>query len=82
MFKHDAHNEAAEIDECARCHHVYEDGKLVEDEDSVGTPCSDCHTLAAQGGQPGLMSAYHKQCKGCHEAEGKGPMACGQCHVK
>ena len=82
VFKHDAHNEAAEIDDCARCHHVYENGKLVEGEDSAGTPCSDCHTLAAQGNQPGLMTAYHRQCKGCHEAQGKGPMACGQCHVK
>ena len=82
VFKHDAHNEAAEIDDCARCHHVYEDGKLVEGQDSVGTPCSDCHALKAQDDQPGLMTAYHKLCKGCHEAEGKGPMACGQCHQK
>lgn len=82
VFKHDAHNEAAGIEDCAACHHVYENGKKVEDEDSAGTACAECHTLAAQGSRPGLMTAYHTQCKGCHEAEGKGPLACGQCHVK
>ena len=82
MFVHDEHNEKAGLDECATCHHVYEDGKLVEDEDSVGTACAECHTLEAQGSQPGLMIAYHKQCKSCHVEQAKGPVACGQCHVK
>ena len=82
VFKHDGHNELAELDDCARCHHVYEGGVLAQDEDSVGTACADCHTVKAQGSQPGLMTAYHKQCKGCHVAQGKGPVACGQCHVK
>lgn len=82
LFAHDAHNEKAGLEQCNACHHVYEDGKFMEDQDSVGTACSDCHTLKAQGRQPGLMVAYHKQCKGCHESQAKGPVACGQCHVK
>ncbi|WP_461210221.1 acidic tetraheme cytochrome c3 TmcA [Desulfocurvus sp. DL9XJH121] len=82
VFKHDEHNEKAGLEDCAACHHVYTDGKLAEGEDSAGTACAECHTLKAQGSQPGLMTAYHKQCKGCHETEGKGPLACGQCHVK
>ncbi len=34
IFNHDEHNEVAEIEECNQCHHLYEDGKLVEDESS------------------------------------------------
>jgi hypothetical protein len=26
--------------------------------------------------------AYHKQCKDCHVEMKKGPVACGECHVK
>ncbi|BBD08170.1 acidic tetraheme cytochrome c3 TmcA [Desulfovibrio ferrophilus] len=82
VFVHDEHNEKAGVEDCNACHHVYEDGKFMADDDSAGTACSECHMLKANGRQPGLMVAYHKQCKSCHEAEGKGPMACGQCHVK
>lgn len=82
VFQHDMHNEKAEIDDCAACHHVYEKGQKLEDEDSVGTSCSECHTLKNQGKQPGLMLAYHKQCKSCHVAKGVGPVTCAGCHQK
>jgi hypothetical protein len=82
MFVHDEHNETAGIDECSECHHVYEDGELVEDESSEDMRCSDCHDLAKSDDQPALMNAFHANCKGCHEAEGKGPIMCGECHVK
>jgi hypothetical protein len=82
VFEHDLHNEAAGIDECSVCHHVYEDGQLVEDESSEDMRCSDCHDLETSDGQPPLMSAFHANCKGCHEAEGKGPIMCGECHIK
>ena len=36
LFTHDAHNEKAGIDNCNECHHVYRDGKKVEDESSEG----------------------------------------------
>jgi hypothetical protein len=29
-----------------------------------------------------LAKAFHLNCKGCHEQRGKGPIMCGQCHVK
>ena len=81
-FDHDTHNEKAEIEDCAVCHHVYKDGKLVEGESSEDQACSECHTLKAQGAQPGLRMAYHRQCKECHVEKKKGPVACGECHVK
>jgi hypothetical protein len=81
-FEHDLHNENAGIDDCAECHHVYEDGQKVEGESSEGQNCSECHELKGSDGQPSLIKAFHTNCKGCHEAQGKGPILCGECHVK
>jgi hypothetical protein len=80
VFVHDAHNEAAGIDACNRCHHVYQDGRLVEDESSEDQRCSDCHAEEAQGRRPALMDAFHGNCKQCHLENGKGPILCGECH--
>ena len=82
FFNHEAHNEAAEIDACNECHHIYEDGVLLADESSEGTMCSECHDLKAAGQQPGLMKAFHTNCKGCHMERKSGPVMCGQCHKK
>ena len=82
VFNHEVHNEAAEIEECNECHHVYEDGKKLEDESSEDQLCSDCHAFENEGRMPGLMKAFHTNCKGCHEKENKGPVMCGECHVK
>ncbi len=82
VFVHDMHNEKAGIEDCSVCHHVYEDGKLVEGESSEGDSCSSCHAIKAEGNTPGLMKAYHQRCITCHTETGKGPLACGQCHVK
>ncbi len=82
IFHHDEHNEAAGIEDCNECHHVYEDGKKVEDESSEDQRCSDCHGIKTVDGQPSLVKAFHENCKGCHEKEKKGPIMCGQCHVK
>lgn len=81
-FDHDTHNEKAQVEDCSICHHVYENGKKLEGESSEDQACSDCHTLKAQGNQPGLRMAYHQQCKNCHIEKKKGPVACGECHVK
>ncbi len=81
-FFHDAHNEKAEIEDCSFCHHVYEDGKLVEGESSEEEPCSSCHPANPEKGQLGFMRAFHKRCITCHDKEGKGPLTCGGCHVK
>ena len=82
VFDHDTHNEKAQAEDCSICHHVYENGKKVEGESSEGQACSECHKLKAQGNQPGLRMAYHQQCKKCHVEAKKGPVACGECHVK
>lgn len=85
VFDHDAHNEKAELDDCSICHHAYtEDGMLDSEGSSEGIPCSDCHVTedeAAEGATP-LVKAYHLQCKNCHDRKGKGPRACGECHVR
>jgi len=83
VFRHDAHNELAQIEDCNACHHVYDDtGRLVEDESSEDQRCSDCHEIEASDGQPALMKAFHANCKGCHKAQKNGPTMCGQCHVR
>lgn len=83
VFEHDLHNENAGIEECNVCHHVYEDGKLVEDASSEDQSCSDCHsTEKTDDGMPHLMNAFHLNCKGCHMEKKAGPVMCGECHVK
>jgi cytochrome c553 len=83
VFEHDAHNETAGIEDCAACHHVYDDdGNLVEDESSEDSSCSECHGDRDEGRMPNLRKAYHLNCKGCHFTEGAGPVLCGECHRK
>ena len=82
LFEHDDHNEAAGIEDCQECHHVYEDGVLLEDESSEDEMCSDCHDLRPSGRMPGLMKAFHLNCKGCHLEKKAGPVMCGECHRK
>lgn len=84
VFAHDDHNEKAGIsDDCAVCHHVYENKILVTGESSEDKACSDCHGL-----KPGpensisLVRAFHGRCKQCHFNSGKGPVLCGECHIK
>lgn len=82
VFVHDEHNEAADIYDCAECHHVYADGKLVEGESSEDQRCSECHDLEGSDDQPALIQAFHTHCKGCHQELKKGPIMCGECHKK
>jgi hypothetical protein len=82
VFKHDEHNENAEIEECNECHHVFEDGKRLEDESSEGQSCSDCHDENGSDDRPRLIKAFHLNCKGCHQTTKKGPIMCGECHIR
>ena len=82
MFRHESHNEKAKIDACNECHHGYMDGKKLEDESSEDRRCSDCHDLKDSGRVPSLRRAFHRNCKQCHEKSGKGPVMCGECHLK
>lgn len=82
-FEHEQHNEDAGLFECNRCHHVYdEQGRLLEDESSEDMYCSDCHGARPSGRRPSLTAAFHLNCKGCHLQERRGPVMCGECHVR
>ena len=81
-FPHEPHNAQAELEECSICHHTYADGQKVADESSEGTPCSDCHLPADGDGWLDLISAYHRQCRGCHQARRAGPVMCAECHPR
>ena len=82
LFAHDEHNEMAELEDCAECHHLYEDGQLVEGESSEDQYCADCHGLKREGSVPSLLQAFHTNCKGCHLERSAGPIMCGECHVR
>ena len=83
VFFHDQHNEKAAIDDCAVCHHLYDDaGNQLEDQSSEDQFCADCHALQDEGRKPSLMKAFHLNCKGCHLQQNKGPIVCSQCHPK
>ena len=82
IFRHDEHNEKAEIEDCNECHHVYEEGKKLEDESSEDQSCSECHDEKGSGNMPGLRKAFHTNCKGCHLEQNKGPIMCGTCHIR
>ena len=82
VFRHDDHNENAEIEECNECHHVYEDGERLVDESSEDQRCVDCHAEKTSGNQPGLRKAFHLNCKGCHQSKRQGPVMCGECHAR
>ena len=82
VFRHESHNEKAKIDDCNTCHHVFKAGKKLEDASSEDKRCSDCHGPTNSGGTPSLRKAFHFNCRGCHEKSIKGPVMCGECHIK
>jgi hypothetical protein len=81
-FAHDEHNDAAEIEECNECHHVYEGGQLIEDESSEEMECSECHLADADSTSMDLVRVYHLNCKNCHLEQKAGPVQCAECHRK
>ncbi len=82
VFFHDTHNENAAIEECNACHHMFEDGKRLDDDDSIGMECSECHCSKMKDSMADLIRVYHLQCGGCHLKQKTGPVMCGECHRK
>ncbi len=80
LFAHDEHNEKAKIEDCGLCHHGETNGKMDKENQTPGQPCVECHPVKKAAGKTPLMRAFHKQCQGCHQTSGKGPLACGECH--
>ncbi len=82
VFRHDEHTETAQLEACNECHHIYESGQKLEDESSEDQSCSECHDEKGSDNKLGLRKAFHRNCKGCHHEIKKGPIMCGQCHVR
>jgi predicted CXXCH cytochrome family protein len=82
VFAHEEHNEKAQIDDCATCHHVYRNAEKVEGESSEDMGCADCHNVKAGYPTRPLMKAYHDLCQGCHKEKKSGPITCGECHPR
>ena len=95
VFKHDEHNETAEIEECNECHHIYEDGKNTWKDGMAVARCGECHDeptiksetkLPPEDQKKNLKLAFHNNCRACHKAlkkenpETKAPVTCKQCH--
>jgi len=82
-FSHEDHMEAYE---CLECHHDYQNGENVLDEDDLeedgNAGCATCHSKEAS---IELKTAYHRQCMGCHRLVNKQeadtlPITCQDCH--
>ncbi len=84
-FSHDLH---MGLYECLDCHHKFENGVNVLDEDDLveeapEVSCGACHDDAASIDR---QRAYHRLCMGCHievrkAGEASGPEMCGACHL-
>ena len=84
-FSHENHMETFE---CLDCHHNYQNGENVLDEDELdedgSAKCAACHSKDAS---IKLKTAYHRQCMGCHRQVNKQeaarlPITCGDCHPR
>lgn len=85
-FPHESHMDEAD---CLECHHRFENGENVLDEDEldIDNPeiyCGACHTKDSSIQR---REAFHYQCITCHDelakaGEPTGPLLCGQCHIR
>ena len=82
VFSHVNHEAYDGVDGCLPCHHdgLNEDGTFIEGSDYL--KCTECHGPSDGSGLDDLPQVFHKNCLGCHETVGKGPIACGECHVQ
>ena len=84
-FSHENHMDSYD---CLDCHHDYQNGKnlLNEDEleDGESASCASCHSKETS---IDLKTAYHRQCMGCHRRINKqkadtSPITCQDCHSR
>lgn len=81
-----SHEDHMEIYECLDCHHDYQNGENVLDEDDLEEDGSaDCAACHSKGASIELKTAYHRQCMGCHrlvnkQEAGTLPITCRDCH--
>lgn len=82
VFSHTTHIRTAGLSNCTVCHHtVPRQSSLTRT--IIGQECSDCHLLDMDNGpSPNLFDAHHQNCQPCHWEQRKGPLACGECHVR
>jgi len=76
-FNHKLH---AEKLDCARCHHDFD--AFRNNRGGEGQTCDSCHKKKADDGLLSLKDAFHFQCITCHQPLKKGPVTCGECHVR
>ncbi|MEJ2723954.1 MAG: cytochrome c3 family protein [Deltaproteobacteria bacterium] len=58
---------------CMECHHT------LEDVSERPLACGECHE--PDSGEVKRSDAFHKECQGCHDDSGMGPVECSGCHV-
>lgn len=82
------HERLIEAIDCLDCHHDYQDGKNILDEDDLdddgSAKCAQAQCHAA-GTSIETKTAYHRQCMGCHRRTNKQeaaslPITCKDCH--
>jgi hypothetical protein len=85
------HAQHAAVVACSQCHHDYDaygNNKIKGEEDVTGQRCSECHgKVASASNRVPLLTAYHVNCKRCHErlddvGKKSGPVMCGSCHKR
>lgn len=84
-FPHELHMDGHE---CLECHHDYQNGENVLDEEALeedgSAACGACHFKTAS---INLKTAYHRQCIKCHrtlnrQPDNDLPITCRDCHPK
>ena len=80
-FFHDMHMGEYE---CLACHHDMQNGENVLDESNLeeGNPAAMCASCHGVDSKTNRTKAFHRQCMGCHDNVDKGPILCGECHIK
>ena len=82
-FTHLSHHRDYKIS-CASCHHRYENGENVWQPGDKIQKCNTCHKAKTEHGVVKLKTAFHRQCKSCHQTLVQGgtpaPIRCEECH--